>query len=141
MSPVPREKDWEKAINSDTREMLDDLMRKYGWEKEIIIERISYNPRSGPILTKYRCRGDRISCSCAGKFSLIYLQERPTGVVCTCGFCRTTQGPISLEIFDKLESRRLTVEEAYQIMERTNQMIPSGFPDRRSKDARPKFMV
>ena len=144
--PVPSSKEWEHAINQESRDTLDKLMEKYGWSREINTINIDYHPRTGPILNNYRCRGDKISCNCEGKSSLIYLIRMPTGVFFTCQFCRrNTSGPVTLSIFDKLSSRRLTIKEAFKICDDNNIMVPSGldqaYPDRRRLKGKPRFVI
>lgn len=143
--PVPNMKDWEHAINQETREELDMLMEKWGWKREIETISIDFSPRSGPILNLYRCRGDRVSCSCEGKSSLIYLIRMPTSVIFSCQYCRKNTSPISFEAFDKISSRRITVNEAFEISDRENIMVPSGlelaYPDRRRLKGKPRFVI
>ena len=143
---VPKTKEWEHAVNQETRDELDKLMSKYDWSREIDTVTIDYHPRTGPILNTYRCKASAISCNCEGKSSLIYLIRMPSGVIFTCQWCRrNTAGPITMDIFDKVSSRRITVTEAFEICDRENIMPPSGldlaYPDRRRLEGRPRIIV
>ena len=143
--PVPNNKEWEHAINQESRETLDDLMNTYGWNREIETIDVTYHPRTGPILNNYLCKANRLTCNCDGKSSLIYLTRMPTSVIMTCQYCRRNTSSVSFDMFDKLMSRRLTIKEAFQLCEDKNVMPPVGldqaYPDRRKLKGKPRFIV
>lgn len=144
--PVPYGKRWEEAINQESREMLDNLMSEHGWEREIETVTIDYHPRTGPILNNWNCKGSRLSCRCEGRSSFIYLTRYPTGVIMTCAFCRrNTSGPVAMNYFDKVSSRRITLKKAFETCKRENILPPSGlslaYPDKRRLQGRPRIVV
>lgn len=129
--PRPPETGWEN------QEQIDQAYKELNWSKELIFEWISFNASMRTwVVGLFRANSASFPCSCQGGPQFVYLQFTSTGIVRTCGVCRTTGGPLSFNddkgrpLIQLLSQRAITQKEALEIIGRTGQRAPPNLaPD------------
>jgi hypothetical protein len=113
-----------------TRKQFDEEYAKLNWQKRLMVTWVENNPTRGTWQVKrYEFVADAIPCTTTPECSinqLNYVQFKPTGVVKTCGQCRKTEGPVSMTLARVHEVRDISVNEAWDIIQKTGQKAPIG---------------
>ena len=112
----------------DSVEEMDSAYQSMGWTRSPIEwEFLSFTPKIGLIITKFRLDPSRLTCGC--KSDYIYAQLMGGKIISTCPSCLVTTGPLSDEEFTILNQRRCSSKEGNEVISRTNQSKPLGLLD------------
>jgi hypothetical protein len=125
--PIP------KLSGDLSRQQIVDAYAVYGWQKRIKFDWIEVDQRNGGYLKKaFEANSDAMPCSIGEDASdqLSFVQFVPTGIVWTCANCKRTEGPLSFEAsgIRLLDQKSITLNEAWETINRTNQKKPIGMP-------------
>lgn len=128
-----------------TREKVIEAYEREGWARNLEFDWIVVSPRTGrPLKIKYRMSADGCNREANGlkcsQANLTFLQLRPTGVIWQCWNCGKTDGPISTDNAQVLESEELSFQEAQAVLDKTGQFPPIGMP-REPQEGRPKLIL
>lgn len=120
---------------------LDSVFKLYAQEpymysrESFEVDWLIYDPRSGGcILIRYLIDPSKLSCRCDGKDKMVMARLMSTGLFRTCGYCRTTGGPLPMDrLFSEIGRRRISLGEAYSHLA-GGQQKPVGLPEDNSQD-------
>lgn len=115
-----------------------EIIEKYeefGWHKQIEFDWVEADPRrvGGYILKKYIYTADSMPCLQGddAQFRLTFVQFMATGAYWTCAMCRKTYGPLTYEDGRLVSTEEITLDEAWDVIVRTNQQRPIGMQERK----------
>ena len=131
--PIP------KLSGDLSREQIIEKYAEFGWHKKLTYEWIEVDQRNGGyIKNTYEVNSDAMPCTVGddASYQLSFIQFVPTGIVWTCANCRRTEGPLSTEASGVrlVDRKSITLNEAWEVIRRTNQKKPIGMPAPSGKD-------
>ena len=118
LPPLP-----ERATTAQVRE----IMKGAGWHKKLEFDWVVM-ARGRPLLRRYLFNADALPCARQddNQFQLTFVRLAAGGVIKTCAVCGITEGPITTDLGRLLSERQISINEAWEVVERTGQKPPVG---------------
>jgi len=125
----------EKLEERGDRETLVKMYEEKGWRRKFTFEYVEYDPVQNVFIVTTRIAdASKITCQCPAQNMATFVQFMPSGIVFTCGACRRTH-TYDYHQCEAVDSRIITVNEAWDIVKRTGQMPPPALKNHRQKKA------